>query len=168
MLRAFGDKAPKIHPSALIHETVFILGDVEIGEGSSVWPGTVIRGDVAKIKIGKSVHIQDNCVVHTEYGSEIGDNVVIGHSVVVHSSKIGNHVMIGNNATLLDNCEIGSQSMVAAGSLVPPEAKFPDRSMVMGSPARRKEEISSRHLEQINYSISWYANMVRLYKEKGF
>lgn len=168
MIKAFGDKFPKIHSSALVHDTAFIIGDVEIGEGSSVWPGAVIRGDIAKIKIGKNVHIQDNCVVHTEFGSEIGDNVVIGHAVVVHSRKIGSTVMIGSNATLLDNCEIGSETMVAAGALIPPEVKFPDHSMIVGSPAKRKEEISLRHLEQIHYSINWYNRMVQIYKEKGF
>lgn len=168
MIRDFGDKSPKIETSALIHETAYILGDVEIGADSSIWPGTVIRGDIAKIKIGRNVHIQDNCVVHTEYGSEIEDNVVIGHAVVVHSSKMGSNVMVGNNATLLDNCEIGSDTIIAAGSVVPPEAKFPDKSMIIGSPARRKEEISQRHLEQIDYSVKWYARMVKLYREKGF
>ncbi|HJX03556.1 MAG TPA: gamma carbonic anhydrase family protein [Dehalococcoidia bacterium] len=168
MIRDFGDKSPKIDPSVLVHETAYILGDVEIGAASSVWPGTVIRGDIAKIKIGRNVHIQDNCVVHTEYGSEIGDNVVIGHAVVVHSSKMGSNVMVGNNATLLDNCEIGSDTIIAAGSVVPPEAKFPEKSMIIGSPARRKEEISQRHLEQIDYSVKWYARMVKLYREKGF
>ena len=168
MIVSFMGKSPKIAPSAFVSDTAYILGDVEIGEGSSVWPGAIIRGDVAPIKIGNHVHIQDNCVVHTECGSEIGNDVVIGHAVVVHSRKIGSHVMIGNNATLLDNCEIGNDTMVGAGSIIPPGAKFADRSMVIGSPAKRKEEISARHLEQIKYSLDYYVKWVKIYKEQGF
>jgi carbonic anhydrase/acetyltransferase-like protein (isoleucine patch superfamily) len=168
MLKAFGGKSPKIHPSALIHDACFILGDVEIGEGSSVWPGAVIRGDMAFVKIGKNVHIQDNCVVHSEFGSEIGDNVIVGHAAVVHSRKVGSNVMIGNNSTLLDHSEIGSDTIVAAGSVVSPEKIFPDRSLIMGAPAKRREEISQRHLEQIEYSVNYYANTVKMYKEQGF
>ncbi len=168
MIRSFNGKTPQIHPSALISETCFIIGDVEIGEGSSVWPGAVIRGDNAKIKIGRHVHIQDNCVVHTEHGSEICDNVVIGHAVVIHATRIGSTVMVGNNATLLDDCEIGCYTMVGAGSVVPPNVKFPDRSMVIGSPAKRKEEISKKHLEQIEYGLEYYVNAVNLYKSQGF
>jgi carbonic anhydrase/acetyltransferase-like protein (isoleucine patch superfamily) len=168
MIKSFEGKTPKIAPSALIHETCLILGDVEIGEGSSVWPGAVIRGDVAKITIGKNVHIQDNSVVHTEFGSTLGNNIVIGHSVVVHVSRLGSNCMVGNNATLLDNSEIGDYCMIAAGSVIPPETKFPGRSLIMGTPARRKSEISEKHLEQIQHSIEWYARMVQRYKESGF
>jgi carbonic anhydrase/acetyltransferase-like protein (isoleucine patch superfamily) len=168
MLKAFGGKFPKIDPSALIHDSCFILGDVEIGEGSSVWPGAVIRGDMAFVKIGKNVHIQDNCVVHSEFGSEIGDNVIVGHSAVVHSRKVGSNVMIGNNSTLLDHSEIGSDTIVAAGSVVSPEKKFPDKSLIMGAPAKRREEISQRHLEQIGFSVDYYARTVKMYKEQGF
>jgi len=168
MLKEFGGKFPRIHPSALIHETAFILGDVEIGEGSSVWPGAVIRGDMAYVKIGKNVHVQDNCVVHSEFGSDMGDNIVIGHAVVVHSRRIGSNIMLGNNATLLDNCEIGNDSIVAAGSIVAPEKVFPDRSMIMGSPARRREEISQRHMEQIEYSVNYYKKVVKMYKDQGY
>jgi carbonic anhydrase/acetyltransferase-like protein (isoleucine patch superfamily) len=168
MIVTFMGKTPKIASSAFIAETAYILGDVEIGEGSSVWPGVVIRGDVAKIKIGNHVHIQDNGVVHTEYGSAIGNDIVIGHAVVVHSFVIGNNVMIGNNATLLDNCEIGSDTMIGAGSVIAPSAKFPDRSLIIGSPAKRREEISQRHLEQIKYSLEYYTKWVKIYKEQGF
>jgi carbonic anhydrase/acetyltransferase-like protein (isoleucine patch superfamily) len=168
MIKSFEGKSPKIAPSALIHDSCLILGDVEIGEGSSVWPGAVIRGDVARIKIGDNVHIQDNSVVHTEFGSELGNNIVIGHSVVVHVSKLGNNCMVGNNSTLLDNSEIGDWCMIAAGSVIPPETKFPDKSLIMGTPAKRKSEISEKHLEQIQYSVEWYAKMVQRYKNSGY
>jgi carbonic anhydrase/acetyltransferase-like protein (isoleucine patch superfamily) len=168
MIKSFEGKSPKIAPSALIHDSCLILGDVEIGENSSVWPGAVIRGDVARIKIGDNVHIQDNSVVHTEFGSELGNNIVIGHSVVVHVSKLGSNCMVGNNSTLLDNSEIGDWCMIAAGSVIPPETKFPDRSLIMGTPAKRKSDISDKHLEQIQYSVEWYAKMVQRYKNSGY
>ena len=168
MIKSFEGKSPKIAPSALIHDSCLILGDVEIGENSSVWPGAVIRGDVAKIKIGDNVHIQDNSVVHTEFGSELGNNIVIGHSVVVHVSKLGSNCMVGNNSTLLDNSEIGDWCMIAAGSVIPPETKFPDKSLIMGTPAKRKSDISEKHLEQIQYSVEWYAKMVQRYKNSGY
>jgi carbonic anhydrase/acetyltransferase-like protein (isoleucine patch superfamily) len=168
MIKSFEGKSPKIAPSALIHDSCLILGDVEIGENSSVWPGAVIRGDVARIKIGDNVHIQDNSVVHTEFGSELGNNIVIGHSVVVHVSKLGSNCMVGNNATLLDNSEIGDWCMIAAGSVIPPETKFPDKSLIMGTPAKRKSDISEKHLEQIQYSVEWYAKMVQRYKNSGY
>ena len=168
MIKSFEGKSPKIASSALIHDSCLILGDVEIGEKSSVWPGAVIRGDVAKIKIGDNVHIQDNSVVHTEFGSELGNNIVIGHSVVVHVSRLGNNCMVGNNSTLLDNSEIGDWCMIAAGSVIPPETKFPDKSLIMGTPAKRKSDISEKHLEQIQYSIEWYAKMVQRYKNSGY
>jgi carbonic anhydrase/acetyltransferase-like protein (isoleucine patch superfamily) len=167
MLKSFNGKSPRIAPSALVHETAFILGDVEIGENSSVWPGAVIRGDVAPIKIGNSVHIQDNCVVHTEYGLKTEDNIVIAHAVVVHCCKIGSNVMIGNNSTLLDDSEIGSNCMIGAGALIAPYVKIPDNSLVIGVPGRRVE-ISKKHLDQIQYSVDYYAKLVREYKQQGF
>jgi carbonic anhydrase/acetyltransferase-like protein (isoleucine patch superfamily) len=167
MLKSFNGKSPRIAPSALISEAAYILGDVEIGENSSVWPGAVIRGDVAQIKIGNGVHIQDNCVVHTEFGLETQDNIVIAHAVVVHCCKIGSNVMIGNNSTLLDNCEIGSNCMIGAGALIAPNARIPDNSLVIGIPGRR-ENISQKHLDMIGFSIEYYAKLVREYKQQGF
>src|SRR5687768_6293827 len=86
----FDGKTPKIHPSAFISQTATIIGDVEIGEGSSVWPGAVIRADFAPIRIGNGTHIEDNCVLHTGSLLEIGDNVTVGHSVVIHCRRVGN------------------------------------------------------------------------------
>ena len=167
MLKEFNGKFPRIASSALIHETAYILGDVEIGENSSVWPGAVIRGDVAGIKIGNNVHIQDNCVVHTEYGMETGNDIVIAHAVVVHCCKIGNNVMIGNNSTLLDDSEVGSNCMIGAGALIAPYEKIPDNSLVVGIPGRRKN-ITQKHLDQIAFSVNYYAKLIQEYKQQGF
>ena len=108
MIKPFNGKTPKIANSAFISEQAYIVGDVEIGENSSVWPGTVIRGDHARITIGENTQIEDNCTVHTGFPMTIGDNVHIGHNVVVHCSCIGNTTLIGNHATLSEYAEIGN------------------------------------------------------------
>jgi len=118
MIRAFNGKMPKIADSAFVSECAYVVGDVEIGENSGVWPGAVIRGDSGSIKIDRDCQIEDNSVVHAGGALEIGDNVIIGHSVVVHGQKIGNDVLIGNNATILDFAEIGEHCIVAANSMV--------------------------------------------------
>ena len=106
MLKKLGDKCPKIHPSAYINETAYIVGDVEIGAESSIWPGVVIRGDYGSIRVGKRTNIQDNAVLHADDYLIIGDDVTVGHSAVVHCHKIGNNVLIGINSTLLGDVGI--------------------------------------------------------------
>src|SRR5439155_5938312 len=97
-VRSLGDKVPRIAESAWISEAAYVVGDVEIGEGSSVWPGAVIRGDFAPIRIGVNSHIEDNCVVHTGELLLIGDNVTAGHGVVIHCRRVGSNVLLGNNS----------------------------------------------------------------------
>ena len=117
----FGGKTPQIAESAWIAPGATIIGDVVIGERSSVWPGAVIRGDYAPIRIGADVNVQDNVVLHCDEALTIGNDVTIGHAVVVHGREIGDEVLIGNNATVMPGVVIGSNSIVGAGALVPPE-----------------------------------------------
>ena len=168
MLKSFDGKSPKIAPSALVHESACIIGDVEIGENSGIWPGAVLRGDVARIRIGNNTNIQDNCVIHAEEDLVIGDNVIVGHTAVIHCKSIGSNVIIGNNATVLDGTEIGDYCIVAAGSTVAPNTKIPDRSLVMGVPGKRKSEISREHLAQLEHAIDSYTRLTRKYKQEGF
>ena len=100
MIKAFDGKTPQIAPTAFVSEAAYIIGDVEIGENSSIWPGAVIRGDFTSIKVGHNSQIEDNCVVHAGSPLVIGDNVHIGHGAVIHCSRIGNNVLIGSKATL--------------------------------------------------------------------
>jgi carbonic anhydrase/acetyltransferase-like protein (isoleucine patch superfamily) len=167
MIKSFDGKTPRIAPSALVHRSACIIGDVEIGEDSSIWPGVVIRGDMARIKIGNNASIQDNCVIHAEEELVIGDNVIVGHTAVIHCKRIGSNVVIGNNATVLDGAEIGNYCMVGAGSVVAPETKIPDRSLVVGVPGR-KSEISPQHLAQLKHAIDAYSRLTRKYKQEGF
>ncbi len=167
MIKGFGDKTPQVTESAFVSEAAYIIGDVEIGENSSVWPGTVIRGDFAKIAIGKNTQIEDNCVVHTGTPMTIGDNVHIGHSVVVHCHRIGNNVLIGNNATLLDNAEVGDFCIISANTLVGQGMNIPDMSFVAGVPAEIKGEVTAEQIARIKTGILAYVNLAQEYKKQG-
>ena len=111
------DKDPNIDPTAFISEFAYIIGDVEIGAGSSVWPGAVIRADAGKIAIGKNTCIQDNSVLHGDADVEIGNYVVIGHKVLCLAAKIGDRVLLGNGSTVNDGVVIGSDSLIASGTV---------------------------------------------------
>ena len=167
MIRNLGEKKPKIHPSAFVSEAAYIVGDVEIGENSSVWPGAVIRGDFGRIVIGKNTHIEDNCVVHTGDSLEIGDNVIVGHAVSVHCRKVGNNCMIGIGAILLQGVEIGDGSIIAAGSLVSPDEKVPPGALYMGSPARLKEHLTADKASMVSVGADMYYEMAGKYREEG-
>lgn len=167
MIKSFGDKAPKVAESAFVSEAAYVIGDVEIGENSSVWPGTVIRGDFAKIVIGQNTQIEDNSVVHTGTPLTIGDNVHIGHSVVVHCHKIGNNVLVGNNATLLDHAEVGDFCVISANALVGQGMKIPNRSFVAGIPAEIKGEVTAEQIARIKMGVLAYVNLAQEYKKQG-
>ena len=171
MIRSFEGKTPKIAESAFVSEAAYVIGDVEIGEGSSVWPGAVIRADFARIRIGQNNLIEDNCVLHTGIPMEIGDNNTIGHGVVIHGLKIGNNNLIGMNATVLDNVEIGNHCIIGAGCLVSQGMKIPDNSFVVGVPAEIKRQISPERRRQRRGPTAQggqsYADLTKKYKEQG-
>jgi carbonic anhydrase/acetyltransferase-like protein (isoleucine patch superfamily) len=147
-VRNLGDKVPRIAETAWVSEMAYVVGEVEIAERASVWPGAVVRADFASISIGANTVVEDNCVVHTGEPLQIGPNNIIGHSVVVHCKSIGSNCLIGNHAILLDSAEIGDFCLIAAGSLVLGRTIVPDRSFVYGSPAVI-EPISERHLKRL-------------------
>jgi carbonic anhydrase/acetyltransferase-like protein (isoleucine patch superfamily) len=167
MIREFNGKNPKIASSAFVSETAYIAGDVEIGENSNIWPGAVIRGDIAKITIGKNTSIEDNCVVHSATGIIIGDNTIVGHGAVLHCKKIGDNVLIGNNATVLDNAEIGDHCIIAAGSVVAPETKFPAESLAVGVPAKVKGKLSQKQKDYITIGSAFNVKLAQRYKKQG-
>jgi carbonic anhydrase/acetyltransferase-like protein (isoleucine patch superfamily) len=134
VVRALGDRCPVIEDSAWISEAAYIVGDVQVGGGSTVWPGAVLRGDWGSIRVGAHVHIEDNCVLHSGADMTIGDDVTIGHGAVVHCGEVADTCLIGNHATLLDHARIGTYCVVAAGAVVLPGTTVPDRSFVSGVP----------------------------------
>ena len=174
MIRSFNGKTPKIADYAFISETAYVIGDVEIGENSSIWPGAVIRGDMGKITIGKNTAIEDNCVIHS--GSPtipwiadvtIGDNVVFGHGAISNGLKIGNNVMISIMASILHDVEIGDYSIIAAGCVVREKMIIPERSFVVGVPAEIKGQISDEQVWWIENSHKIYEEWAEMYKKEG-
>jgi carbonic anhydrase/acetyltransferase-like protein (isoleucine patch superfamily) len=156
-IRPYRGKHPQIAASAYIDPASVIIGDVVIGEDSSVWPLCVIRGDVNYIRVGVRTNIQDLTLVHVMRETNptvIGDNVTIGHSAVVHGCTIEDRCLIGMGAILLNGCRIGTGSIVAAGALVPEGMVIPPGSMVMGVPAKVKRPLTPEE----DASIVWYAD----------
>ena len=167
MILQYKNDFPKIDSTAWIAPSADIVGDVEIGEDSSVWFGCVVRGDVHFIKIGKRTSIQDMSMIHvTHFKKEkkigdgnpciIGDDVTIAHKVMLHGCKIGNACLIGMSATILDGAEIGYESIVGAGSLVTKNKKFPPRSLIMGSPAKVVRTLTDEEVKGIYDNAKHY------------
>ena len=167
MIRDFKGKSPKIAASAFVSEAAYVVGDVEIGDNSSVWPGAVIRADFGKITIGHNTSIEDNSVIHGATDVTIGDNNVIGHGAVVHCRRVGNNVLIGNNATVLDGAEIGDYCIIGAGCLVPPNSKIPERSVVIGVPGHVKSQLTKEQQLELDLGSASYIELAGKYKKKG-
>ena len=168
MIRSFQGKTPKIHPTAWVSEAAYVIGDVEIGEYSSVWPGTVIRGDTIKITLGRYVDIQDNCVSHADDDAFYGDYVTLGHGVVCHARSISANCLIGNGATLNDGVVLGEYSIVASGAVVLENKAFPAKSFVLGVPAAAREQpTDDRHHQMIRRTAESYARKAQLFKAEG-
>jgi carbonic anhydrase/acetyltransferase-like protein (isoleucine patch superfamily) len=166
MIRTLEDKTPRIHPTAFVSEAAYIVGDVTIGENSSVWPGAVLRGDYGSITVGKGANIQDNCVLHADDYLEVGDNVTVTHGAVLHCHKVGNNVLIGVNAVLLENAEIGDNCVIGAGAVVLADTIVPPNSVVVGVPGKihpLKPELKKR----INSAAEHYRENARRFKAAG-
>ena len=159
MIKDFKGMRPKIDKDTFIAEDANIIGNCEVGKDCGIWFGVTIRGDIHYIKIGDRISIQDGSVIHvTHYEREdksdgfpvvIGDDVTVGHQVMLHGCKVGNACLIGMSATLLDGSEIGEESIVAAGSVVTQNKKFPPRSLIMGIPAKVIRKLTDSEIEKI-------------------
>lgn len=150
---------PAIAEGVFVAPSASVVGDVVIGESSSVWFGVVMRGDVFPIRIGSRTNIQDNSVVHVTGGkamTTIGDDVTVGHSVIVHGCKVGNRCLLGMGSILLDGAVIEDECFIAAGSLVPPGMHVPSRSMVMGRPGKVIRTLRPDELESIDFAARDY------------
>lgn len=167
MIRSLDGKTPKIDPTAFVSEAAYIVGDVELGPNSSVWPGVVIRADSGKIKIGAGTNIQDNSVLHADADAEIGDNVTIGHGVVCHARTIGDGSLIGNGSTLNDGVELGKNCLVAAGSTVTENSVFEERSLIRGTPGKEIGKIRKKHADLMSRAARSYVNRIARYRSSG-
>lgn len=174
--------APKIHPQAFVAETAVVIGDVEIGPGSSIWYGCVLRGDVNRITVGRDTNVQDGTVVHVNRprdGSDyrqsgggmptlIGDGVTIGHCALIHACTIQDRAFIGMRATVMDLAVVESEAMVAAGALVTPNKRVAARQLWAGSPAKPMRELSQEEIDAWGPQAAHYAQMGATYlRERG-
>jgi len=147
----FGDKSPKIDSQAFVSPQATIVGDVEIGPGSSVWPGAVVRGDQSSVRIGENTCVQDSVVIHAhseENPTIIGNNVIISTASVVHGVYVGDAVHIGEGTVVYDGATLGEGVSLAPGSIVPPNIVIPPRTLNSGAPAAQIREISREEIEQ--------------------
>ena len=159
----FGFHADKISDSALVVPTATVLGDVEIGEGSSVWYQAVIRGDTESIQIGDFTNVQDLCLIHADKGKpcRIGNGVTLGHAAIVHGATVEDNVMIGIRATVLNEAVIGEGSLIASGALVPEKAVIPPHSVVMGIPGKVVRQTTASDRSRIEYAANHYVEAAK-------
>jgi carbonic anhydrase/acetyltransferase-like protein (isoleucine patch superfamily) len=152
MLRPYKGRLPRVHATAYVDQSAQVIGDVDVGEESSVWMNAVVRGDVHWIRIGARSNVQDGTVVHVmnrTHPTTIGDDVTIGHAAIVHGCSLGDRVLVGMGAVLLNGATVADDSIVAAGALLTEESRFPARSLIMGSPARVKRPLTDGEVASI-------------------
>jgi carbonic anhydrase/acetyltransferase-like protein (isoleucine patch superfamily) len=169
-IRAYRGKFPEIAASAYIDPAAVIIGDVAIGEESSVWPRTVVRGDVHFIRIGARTNIQDGCVLHVmkdEYPLVLGDDVTVGHSVTLHGCTIESRVLIGMGCIVLNGAVIGVNSIIAAGTLVTERTVIPPGSLVMGSPGKVKRPLTAIDRDSIGRYAERYSGYREIYRAEA-
>ncbi len=169
MIVNFRDKTPKIHETAFVAENAVIIGDVEIGEGSSVWYGAILRGDVNYIRVGTRTNIQDGSVIHVSsdtHPTVLEDEITLGHRVTLHGCYVETGCLIGIGAIVLDGAHIGGNSLVAAGSLVTPNANIPPRSLVMGSPAKVRRELDAEEIKNLEKFWRNYVSLSQMYRNQ--
>ena len=167
-VRSFKGIIPKIHETAYIDDSSVVIGDVTIGQDSSLWPMTVARGDVHSIKIGARTNIQDACILHVTHDGEfspggfplvVGDDVTVGHRVTLHACTVGNLCLIGMSATIMDGAVLGDKVIVGAGSLVPIGKQLDSGYLYVGSPVKRVRELNEKELAFLEYSARHYAKL---------
>ena len=169
-IERYREQSPRIAPSAYVHGAATVIGDVELGDESSIWYATVVRGDVMPIRVGARTNLQDGTIVHVtsgKYGTVIGSDCTIGHGAIVHACTVEDHCLIGMGATLLDGAVIGRGSLVGAGALVTPGTIIPPGSLVIGSPARVKRPVNEGEREQIHHGAARYVELSRRYLAGG-
>ncbi|MGL6076484.1 MAG: gamma carbonic anhydrase family protein [Fimbriiglobus sp.] len=151
--------------SVYISQTAVVTAEVILGEGVSLWPGAVVRGDVALITIGAGSNVQDGAIVHCDYGvpNVIGENVVIGHAAVLHGKFVGSGTLVGIGAKLLSSCEIGEECIIGAGAVVPPFAVIPARSVVMGLPGKVVRSVTADEIAKTRAIAERYRNLAARY-----
>jgi carbonic anhydrase/acetyltransferase-like protein (isoleucine patch superfamily) len=155
---------PVLHGDVRAHETAVVIGDVELGDGVSLWPHTVLRGDINRIVIGAGSNIQDGAVIHvdTTHPVLVGEDCVVGHQACLHGAVVGDRCLIGIGAILLNGVTIGAESVVGAGTLVPEGKQVPPRSLVLGVPGKVIRRVSEEELQRIRDGAANYKSLSQL------
>ncbi|MFN8543457.1 MAG: gamma carbonic anhydrase family protein [Candidatus Binatia bacterium] len=170
MILPYRDKTPAVAATAWVAPTATVIGDVVIGAEASIWFGTVLRGDVERIRVGARTNIQDNCTVHVTRGrwpAILGTGVTVGHAAVVHGCTVGDYCLVGIGAVLLDGVVVEDECLVAAGALLTPGTHVPARSLVMGQPARRVREITADEYAHLHELAEHYVAHAATYRQAG-
>ena len=166
MIRAWRDHTPKIPGSCYVDISAQVLGDVVLGERSSVWMNAVLRGDVNSIRVGANSNVQDCCVLHGQrnlYSVTVGDWVTIGHNATVHGCVVEDNVLIGMGVTILNDCRIGEGSIIAAGAVLPEHTVVPPRTLWAGVPAKMRRELADSDRALIREYAQNYLDYVEIY-----
>ncbi len=166
MLRAFAGKSPLIAATAYVDVAAQVLGDVSVGDRSSVWMGAVLRGDVHSIRIGARSNVQDNAVLHGQRGLwpvAVGDGCTIGHGAIVHGCVLEDDVLVGMGAVILNGARVGAGSIIAAGAVVTEGAQIPAGSLVAGVPGRVRRALEGKDLEMIRGYAQNYVEYTAVY-----
>lgn len=159
---------PRLGRRVYVDPAAVVIGQVSLGDDTSVWPAAVIRGDVNVITVGSRTSVQDGCVLHVTHDGpfwpggfalSVGDDVTIGHRAVLHGCTVGSRCLIGMGAVVMDGAVVGDDVMIAGGALVTPGSRCESRSLYVGSPARRIRALSERELERLVYSARWYVKV---------
>jgi gamma-carbonic anhydrase len=166
---SFRGQFPRLEPGVFLAPGCAVIGDVEIGENSSVWFGSVVRGDVCHIRIGRCVNVQDLTVIHVtrdRYPTIVHDNVTIGHRAILHGCTVASGALIGMGATVMDDAVVGEGALVAAGALVTPGTKIPAGMLAVGSPAKVKRPLSDEERVWLHESPGRYAELAATYLQE--
>lgn len=170
-IRPFGGKAPQLHDTVFAADGAVVVGDVQIGEHSSLWFGAVVRGDVHHVRIGARTNVQDLSVIHVTsrtHPTEVGDDVTLGHRVTLHGCTVRDRCLIGIGAVVMDGAVVGEESLVGAGALVPPGMVVPPRTLALGSPAQVKRALTPEEIAFFRTSSDRYVRHAQQYLREGW
>ncbi|MEO7318571.1 MAG: gamma carbonic anhydrase family protein [Chthoniobacteraceae bacterium] len=167
-LTRFLEKPPSVDPTAFIANGADVIGDVTLAAESSVWFQAVLRADINRIVIGPRSNIQDGAVIHLadDFGTYVGELVTVGHKAILHACTIGDEVLVGMGAIVLDGAEVGARSIIGAGALITGGKKFPEGSLIIGSPAKAVRTLSLDEQAGIKVWAEKYVALSRAYRER--
>ena len=167
MIFSLGDLSPRIADNVYVADSADVIGDVEIGSGSSVWFNTVLRADNDLIRIGTGSNIQDGTVIHVDEGipTIIGDNVTVGHNTMIHGCTLEDGCLIGIGTTILDYAVVGAQSIVGANSLITERKTYPSRSLILGSPAKVVRALTDEEVSFLEWTAAHYSKNAAHYSD---